>query len=522
MEKRIKERVDFLKDGTTRPNPKGDACVWTLRFHVEVESMGGIPQDDSWRTGSDGHHIPNYYLMRWNPEISSLTLDRYANGIAKKWENQVGDWSIWDWKDAHEGDFYFMLREGDGPEAGIVFFGRLMSDPYIDEDWRGTSEPRHYCLIGYDEQPSPADGAPYLSIAELEKEFPEIDWYKGHSGELLTEEQGRKLTSLLYPLLPDDDDDMDDTDDGEDDNDVFDADQGHGDHIRCIDDNVEAVIKAAYGNIGKNPIFIGEAETSAMDEGEEYDETFLLFASHKSKDVVMRTILVNDDINGGMELKSMFPYMVSNQAVPMELKRIDEYSNGFEAVLTCEYDGQEFSFFDVDYPLHKDEYEVGEKYPFALSALAYKAEVVPEDEREFIIEPEEVERMHANCPVMIERDKEGNVLPMHFYAGELTAYLPKSKAYPDDAEFQSPVNSRVRKETLFGHELYCMDIILHRNSSDPDDNLSIPLAARTSFFPEKPTKGTPIRGIFWLQGRMIYPINPKTQEDCQLEGQWIP
>ena len=71
----------------------------------------------------------------------------------------------------------------------------------------------------------------------------------------------------------------------------------------------------------------------------------------------------------------------------MTLMKIDEFSNGIEAVLTCEYNGNEFRFFDIDYPLHKEEYVIGETYGFALSAIAYHAELVPESEMSFEIDP---------------------------------------------------------------------------------------------------------------------------------------
>lgn len=42
----------------------------------------------------------------------------------------------------------------------------------------------------------PADQNPPVDIEILEKEIPEIDWRKGHSGELLSEEVADKLNEL--------------------------------------------------------------------------------------------------------------------------------------------------------------------------------------------------------------------------------------------------------------------------------------------------------------------------------------
>ena len=38
---------------------------------------------------------------------------------------------------------------------------------------------------------------PYATIEELEETIPEIDWRKGHSGQLLTEEQDEKIRQII-------------------------------------------------------------------------------------------------------------------------------------------------------------------------------------------------------------------------------------------------------------------------------------------------------------------------------------
>ena len=59
----------------------------------------------------------------------------------------------------------------------------------------GQGKQRHYmkmdcydCVL--------ADQKPPVDIEILEKEIPEIDWRKGHSGQLLTEETVEKLDEL--------------------------------------------------------------------------------------------------------------------------------------------------------------------------------------------------------------------------------------------------------------------------------------------------------------------------------------
>lgn len=282
--------------------------------------------------------------------------------------------------------------------------------------------------------------------------------------------------------------------------DVFDPNQGHGSHLECIDDDIDQILQSALDLLAKskNIRMIASPEVMAKRDGKEYDTRLILLSKNEDQEITARIILEAAD--NGAELVSMFPYVVNNQSIPMVLKKIDEYANGFEAVLTCEYDDIELRFFDVDYPIHKKEYVIGNTYSFALSALAYQAELVPESEMLFEIEPETVEKMCEVDPSVGERDENGNVLPMKVSMDIFAACLQNDERYPDDAEFWSPIQSKVRKATLFNYDLYRMEITIHQDESE-EHIVNIPLVARASFFEDKPGKGISIRGHLWLQGR---------------------
>ncbi len=137
---------------------------------------------------------PNTYLLRWNPGISSFKLDNYRNAVVD-YDGWFGmDWSVYEHENAHEGDHYYMLRTGEG-NTGIVWRGVFTSDPYSGRDWAGTSRQRYYVDIECMEAAHP-DHRPHMTILELQNAIPDIDWNRGHSGELLTEEQSRKLDEL--------------------------------------------------------------------------------------------------------------------------------------------------------------------------------------------------------------------------------------------------------------------------------------------------------------------------------------
>lgn len=155
------------------------------------------PEEDD---DDDDDRDPRTYLLRWNPAISSFTLDDYRCAL-KRGEVFGMNWSIWEWEELRAGDRFVMLRTGD--EGGIVFHGVFTSVPYPGDDWAGKGRLRYYadmwCYNG-----APADGPAIISIAELEEALPEIDWRRGHSGQLLTEEQADVIDDLLMMKLGDD------------------------------------------------------------------------------------------------------------------------------------------------------------------------------------------------------------------------------------------------------------------------------------------------------------------------------
>lgn len=292
--------------------------------------------------------------------------------------------------------------------------------------------------------------------------------------------------------------------------DEFDPDQGHGSHLQCVDENVDALVDDFLNAVKSLKTFIGKADVTAKKSGIEYETQIVMLSSDEKKDITFRTLLEAKE--DGNELRAFFPYVVNETGVPMTLKKIYEFSNGIEAVLCCDYnDDVEFRFFDMDYPLHKAEYKIGETYNFALSAIAYDAEKVPDSAMSFEIDPETVEKMHKADPSIVSRDSDGNALPMKMSMEIFVACLQHDERYPDDVEFWSPVKSRVRKVAILNRDFYRMDISVYHD--EDDENLIIPLVARTSFFEKKPSKADSVRGYLWLQGRRIVRTSTKFEKD---------
>lgn len=161
--------------------------------------------DNVWKDFYDSFDVepirsPKTYLLRWNPTISSFKLDDYRDVLSKYPDGFSGmNWSVYEWEEAHKGDHFYMLRTGDD-KAGIVFRGVFTSDPYPGEDWAGNGKQRYYMDMDcYD--CVPADEQSPISIEELEKAIPGIDWRRGHSGELLSSEDADKLNELWNNMI---------------------------------------------------------------------------------------------------------------------------------------------------------------------------------------------------------------------------------------------------------------------------------------------------------------------------------
>lgn len=171
----------FRFQGSGEPSiedPEGDSCIWEIEFEV-VPILAE----------------PRHYLMRWNPSISSFKENDYMDCINNMVHGMFRiNWSIYDWQEARRGDFFYMMRTGDD-KAGIVFSGQFITDPYPSDDWAGSNRRRMYvdmvCLNASE------DSSPLITVEKLQESIPSIEWEKGHSGELLSDETTDIIAKLL-------------------------------------------------------------------------------------------------------------------------------------------------------------------------------------------------------------------------------------------------------------------------------------------------------------------------------------
>lgn len=133
------------------------------------------------------------FLLRWNPAISSVTEDGFRR-MVEHFPFCEMDWSVHDFAQADQGDTFYMMRVGDD-RPGIVMRGVFSSTPKRAADWAKEGKVRFYCDLRID-YIMDVHHDPYISLTQLEKRYPEMDWNHGHSGVLLSKEEEHALDAL--------------------------------------------------------------------------------------------------------------------------------------------------------------------------------------------------------------------------------------------------------------------------------------------------------------------------------------
>ena len=142
-------------------------------------------------------------ILMWNPAISSIDMRAFKDFFAEPVGTDF-NWSVWDWKQAHAGDRFFMVRVGEegkgGKGNGIVMSGYLTSEPYRGRDWSGKGREVYYM----DLQPDylfDTEKVRTLTDEFLMESFPQFDWTGGHSGRVLDTETAALLEECWEKVL---------------------------------------------------------------------------------------------------------------------------------------------------------------------------------------------------------------------------------------------------------------------------------------------------------------------------------
>lgn len=165
----------------------------------------------------DLHYKPTYpgsgfdetqqtFILMWNPDISSVSLEDHIQNITKMYIEDF-NWSVWEHEKAKCGDRFYLVRVGEG-NTGIVMSGVFNSHPYEAEDWSGKGRRVFYMDMLPNVILNPEE-APMFRTEKLQKAIPSFDWTGGHSGRLLLQEEAQKLEALWSDFLKKNEDRID-------------------------------------------------------------------------------------------------------------------------------------------------------------------------------------------------------------------------------------------------------------------------------------------------------------------------
>lgn len=143
------------------------------------------------------------YILRWNPTFSSWKMETHKEIFQKtsKGETLCSNWSIYDFEDLEQGDF-FILQQVGTENDGIAALGIFTSETYTDENWRrkdGTN--LFYADIEFDCVLQRDKSNIIFSADDLTKKFPQIDWHKGHSGVVIPKKIQEELVLEIVTVL---------------------------------------------------------------------------------------------------------------------------------------------------------------------------------------------------------------------------------------------------------------------------------------------------------------------------------
>lgn len=241
--------------------------------------------------------------------------------------------------------------------------------------------------------------------------------------------------------------------------------------IEVLGNHWSAVLGGGDLDMAKVVPQIVEAKNSIVKKSADFSGIISLEAPLKG----LALIKINPE---NAELWSLYPFLQISNPIAVTISKIDEWSNGGEAVIWGSIGSASVSFFDTLYFFNKGKYKVGETYTFHLGAIAHSFEKRTKD---LIIEPTE-------GPLKGEKlytQKMTSFLPAHEYGGEFTFTCPFVSFSGDLIAFDQPFS-------VFPYHIISIetDAVM----------FTLPMYVNKNLVKGDPQVNDSISGSAWLQG----------------------
>lgn len=273
--------------------------------------------------------------------------------------------------------------------------------------------------------------------------------------------------------------------------------QCHGDHWDCILQNPKEEFGLLISESIKKGSLYAETESDyKLDEKPLHGKVAMLEydGGNPESEIVIRTVVAADD-DKKLQLVSGYPLVKNGVELSLKITEIEEWQNGLEAWITAELqNGLILTFFDTDYAVNKEKYEIGNSYNFVIGALAYDAEEPAS--KGFSFEGQEAIDFKAKLGEEPEYDDNGNVKPINFSTESLCAFFQTGHA-KDDAEFITTVEN-IKNADAFGNTFWKFNVIYRANSEE--DDTKIPTCVLKTKDNSSLDATTQIQGLLCLTG----------------------
>jgi hypothetical protein len=274
---------------------------------------------------------------------------------------------------------------------------------------------------------------------------------------------------------------------------------GYGEQWGCFWGDVEKTVQRLPKILEQGRSVSGDGELMTNPRRSLSNGEYVVYAYGDTPACCLAICAAAEDLKS-LELASAYPWL--RDGIPLVLEVLDSHH------LEDEYEGvvegvtretETISFFDPLFCLNHSLYRRGQKFEFSMAALAYVIEKV-ENTNIRITEGAalEIERKRA-----LEENPDADVnqiKSVDISMAELRCLLPREDGM--NAEFQTVV-----EEARYFHsedsEICQMRVILKRSG---DEQLAAMLYASEHVLKDyRPQVGDSIRGVLWLQG---YPLKP--------------
>ena len=139
--------------------------------------------------------MTNYFLLTFNPVKWPYGRDEFLKELKNFNSGElVLQWSIQAHRQAKVGDYCFFLVQGVEPR-GIYGCGRIVSEPYVDENWNGNGRPVHYVDVEVDKFTDYQ--TPFIKLDELKQLDVTYDWSPRNGGRPMPAATALKVSEIL-------------------------------------------------------------------------------------------------------------------------------------------------------------------------------------------------------------------------------------------------------------------------------------------------------------------------------------